>query len=72
MSSTERVRVWRAEQRRKAKLYDEVEAARIARLQRQALGDWPSDLMGERYGWRKRLLDQAVADQTCFDIFDKA
>jgi hypothetical protein len=72
MSSTERVRLWRAEQRRKAKLYDELEAVRVAHLQRQALGDWPYDLIGERYGWRKELLEAAINDPVCIDIFDKA
>lgn len=72
MNSTERVRLWRAEQRRKAKLYDQLEAARVDHLKRQALEDWPPGLLGERRGWRKELLEAAVNDPVCLNIFAKA
>lgn len=72
MSNAERVRRWRMEQRRKAQLYGQVEDARREHLRRQALGEWPYDLLGKRCGWRKTLLEAAINDPFCFDIFDKA
>ena len=72
MTNAERVRKWRTEQRRKAQLYDQVEHARREHLRRQVLDDWPVGLLGEHRGWRKTLLEAALDDPLCFDIFDKA
>jgi hypothetical protein len=72
VSSTERVRKWRAEQRRKAQLYDQVEAARRAYLMGQVAAFRVEDPDFER---AQRLVARALDDQFCFDVFsilDKA
>lgn len=69
MSSTERVRKWRAEQRRKAQLYDQLEAARIARLKRAATYLVPIEKGSDAVD---RVLAAAIADPLCLDLFDKA
>lgn len=72
MSNTERVRKWRAEQRRKAQLYDQLEAARRAYIQSQIAGFYVGD---PDYDDMQRLADLALNDPFCFDVFsilDKA
>jgi hypothetical protein len=70
VSSTERVRKWRAEQRRKAQLYDQLEAARRAHLERQAAhGEWPGGMIEDHAHWRRRWLERGLNDPLCFDIF---
>ena len=70
MSSTERVRLWRAEQRRKAKLYDEIEAARRAHLERQAVSFAPFAPQGGDV-IVAGALSLAINDPFCFDFSDK-
>ena len=70
MSSTERVRKWRAEQRRKAQLYDQLEAARRAHLERQAVA-FTRFARSDDDSMATALLTKAVADPLCFDIHDQ-
>ena len=70
MSSTERVRKWRAEQRRKAQLYDQLEAARRAHLERQAVSFAPFMPEGGTV-IVAGALSLAINDPLCFDFSDK-
>jgi hypothetical protein len=68
VSSTERVRKWRAEQRRKAQLYDQLEAKRRAHLVRRA--SWITQI--GCFSVPDEQLQRALDDPFCFDIRDKA
>lgn len=72
MSSTERVRKWRAEQRRKAQLYDQLEAARRAYLERQYTKEMWRGADHPVSAAVKWAYAKALNDPLCFSIFDKA
>lgn len=70
--STSRVKAWRARQIEKARLYDQVEAARLNFLEHQLKGFTIGD-----YDWDSptRIEDAfaaAKADPFCFSLLDKA